>query len=95
MEVALTKSLVEQFVYEIEHYGTILNANRTYFLTIATTHFDSNDFGSSSTPKICHGCNLYLPSIESYYYYWTVPPHLNQTGLSRYFDLGEDQPQKY
>jgi len=27
------KSLVEQFVYEIEHYGTILNANRTYFLT--------------------------------------------------------------
>jgi len=37
MEVAL-KSLVEQFVYEIEHYGTILNANRTYFLRDPTNH---------------------------------------------------------
>lgn len=90
-ELALAKSLVEQFVYEIEHYGTILNANRTYFLT-------------RSQPPILTGMILavfqhtqdlpwlqsVLPSIEGYYYYWTVPPHLNQTtGLSRYFDLGE------
>jgi alpha,alpha-trehalase len=30
-----------------------------------------------------------LPLVEKYYYYWKVPPHLNQaTGLSRYFDVG-------
>jgi alpha,alpha-trehalase len=31
-----------------------------------------------------------LSATESFYYYWTLPPHLNQaTGLSRYFALGE------
>jgi|GEM_PF-6163855 len=30
-----------------------------------------------------------LPLVEKFYYYWRVPPHLNQaTGLSRYYDLG-------
>src|SRR2546430_11107179 len=27
------RAMVENFFFEIEHYGTILNANRTYFLT--------------------------------------------------------------
>ena len=32
-----------------------------------------------------------LPTIETYYYYWNVPPHLNQaTGLSHYAALGHD-----
>ncbi|MGH2413519.1 MAG: trehalase family glycosidase, partial [Microcystaceae cyanobacterium] len=31
-EFALAKSQIEQLLYEIEHYGTILNANRTYLL---------------------------------------------------------------
>ena len=25
--------MVENFFFEIEHYGTVLNANRTYYLT--------------------------------------------------------------
>ncbi|OUM59302.1 glycoside hydrolase family 37 protein, partial [Piromyces sp. E2] len=29
----LGKSMVDNFVYEIEHYGKILNANRSYYLT--------------------------------------------------------------
>ncbi|KAI9355394.1 glycoside hydrolase [Zopfochytrium polystomum] len=31
--VALAQGMVENFVYEIEHYGKILNANRSYYLT--------------------------------------------------------------
>ncbi len=31
--VSLAKSIVDNFVYEIRHYGKILNANRTYYLT--------------------------------------------------------------
>src|SRR6266478_3572309 len=31
--VALARGMVENFFFEIEHYGTVLNANRTYFLT--------------------------------------------------------------
>ncbi len=32
-ELELARSMVENFLYEIEHYGKILNANRTYYLT--------------------------------------------------------------
>ena len=32
-EIALAKNMVDQLAYEIEHYGMILNANRTYLLT--------------------------------------------------------------
>ena len=30
-EIELAKNMVDQFAYEIDHYGMILNANRTYF----------------------------------------------------------------
>jgi alpha,alpha-trehalase len=90
-ELVLAKSMVEQLLYEVEHYGTILNANRTYML-------------SRSQPPVltlmilalfeCTQDKTWLQSTllmaERYYYYWAVPPHLNQaTGLSRYFALGE------
>ena len=29
----LARGIIENFFFEIEHYGTVLNANRTYFLT--------------------------------------------------------------
>ncbi|MEP0772336.1 alpha,alpha-trehalase [Trichocoleus sp. ST-U1] len=90
-EIELAKSLVEQLIYEIEHYGTILNSNRTYMLTRSQPpvltpmilalfqHTQDRDWLQSV-----------LPTVERFYYYWTLPPHLNQaTGLSRYFALGE------
>ncbi len=89
-EVELAKSMVEQLLYEIEHYGTILNANRTYLL--------SRSQPPVLTPMVLalfqhtgdkDWLRSILPTLERYYYYWVVPPHLNQaTGLSRYFALG-------
>src|SRR6185503_14863861 len=32
-ETEKARDMVENFLYEIEHYGTILNANRTYYMT--------------------------------------------------------------
>ena len=32
-EIDLAKKMVDLLAYEIEHYGMIINANRTYFLT--------------------------------------------------------------
>jgi alpha,alpha-trehalase len=32
-ELERARDMVENFLYEIEHYGTVLNANRTYFLS--------------------------------------------------------------
>ncbi|NEP19210.1 MAG: alpha,alpha-trehalase [Leptolyngbya sp. SIO4C1] len=90
-EIDLAKSMVDQLIYEIDHYGTVLNANRTYML-------------NRSQPPILTRMvlKLYehlkddawlrslLPTIQNYYFYWTVPPHLNQaTGLSHYCALGQ------
>src|SRR5438874_3700411 len=38
-EVQLARDMVDNFVYEIANYGTILNANRTYYLTRAQPPF--------------------------------------------------------
>lgn len=86
----MARNLVDQLIYEIEHYGTILNANRTYFLTRSQPPF--------LTPMIC---GVYhhtqdrewlastLGAIADHYRYWTAPPHLHEPSrLSRYFDLG-------
>ncbi len=32
-ELERARDMVDNFLYEVEHYGTILNANRTYYLT--------------------------------------------------------------
>lgn len=90
-ELHLAQNMVEQFVYEIEHYGTILNANRTYMLTRSQPPFFTPmavKFYEYIQDREWLGRMLH--AAENHYYYWIVPPHLNQiTGLSRYYDLGE------
>lgn len=104
-ELQLAKNMVEQLAYEIEHYGMILNANRTYFLTRSQppifTQAILKVYGrlkDLSQPQISRPhqhtqdqqwLQSMLSTIESYYYYWNVPPHLNPaTGLSHYAALG-------
>jgi alpha,alpha-trehalase len=86
----LAASMVDQALYEVEHYGMVLNANRTYYLTRSHPPFLSRMVkeqyeAGASTEWLARAVAL----VENYYYYWKVPPHLNQaTGLSRYYDLG-------
>ena len=43
-EMVLAKNMVDNFLYQIEHYGKILNANRTYYLSRSQPPFlDSDD----------------------------------------------------
>ncbi len=90
-EIDLAQSMVDQLVYEIEHYGTVLNANRTYMLNRSQppvlTLMVLKLFEHTQDREWLRSI---LPAIESYYFYWKVPPHLNQTtGLSHYNALGE------
>ena len=90
-ELALAKSMVEQLIYEIEHYGTVLNANRTYMLNRShpplLTQMILKLFEQTQDLDWLRSV---LSEVESYYFYWTVPPHLNQaTGLSHYNALGK------
>ncbi len=40
--IEMAKGMVENFFFEIEHYGGVLNANRTYYLTRSQPPFLSS-----------------------------------------------------
>ncbi|KAI8445830.1 trehalase-domain-containing protein [Phakopsora pachyrhizi] len=92
-QIRLARNMIDNYIYQIEHYGTILNGNRSYYLTRSQLPF--------LTPLI----KLILPHIptdhkqqwlqrairatEKYHTYWTTGSHyVPQTGLSRFFDYG-------
>ena len=90
-EVGLARDMIDNFLYEIAHYGTILNANRTYFLTRSQPPFLTEMIlGVFDKTGDRRWLRSTVPSIDRYYTFWTSPPHLIEAnGLSRYFDLGE------
>ena len=90
-EVALAKDMADNFLYEIRNYGKILNANRTYYLTRSQPPFLTQMLlGVYQRNKDRKWLEDALPAVESYYRFWTSEPHLTaDTGLSRYYDLGD------
>jgi alpha,alpha-trehalase len=83
--------MADNFLYEIGNYGKILNANRTYYLTRSQPPFLTQMllgvYRRTHDRKWLAGA---VPSLESYYRFWTSDPHITaDTGLSRYYDLGE------
>src|SRR5271170_6249365 len=92
----LARGMVENFFYEIEHYGGVLNANRTYYLGRSQPPFlSSMILAVYEADKAAGEANL--PWLERAYQFavrdydqWNREPHLaGDTGLSRYFDEGE------
>ncbi|HSL23195.1 MAG TPA: trehalase family glycosidase [Vicinamibacterales bacterium] len=90
-ELQLARDMVENFLYEIEHYGTILNANRTYFLSRSQPPFLTQMIlGVYDRLRDRAWLHQTVPAIDRYYSFWTREPHLEpETGLSRYYDFGE------
>jgi alpha,alpha-trehalase len=90
-ELDLARDMAENFIYEIEHYGKILNANRTYYLTRSQPPFFTQMLlGVYRKTNDRHWLEAALPAVERYYRFWTTEPHLTpETGLSRYYDLGD------
>ncbi|MGH9626402.1 MAG: trehalase family glycosidase, partial [Bryobacteraceae bacterium] len=90
-ELQLAKDMANNFLYEVRNYGKVLNANRTYYLTRSQPPFLTemvlNVYGKTHDKKWLEQA---LPEVEKYDRFWTVKPHLTpETGLSRYFDLGQ------
>jgi alpha,alpha-trehalase len=92
-ETELARAMVENFLYEIEHYGRILNANRTYYLTRSQPPFLTRMIlGVYARTRDRAWLARAARAVGVYYAYWAAPgaPHFTrQTGLSRYYDLGE------
>src|SRR3954471_14026678 len=90
-QTEMAKNLAENFLYEVKHYGQVLNANRTYYLTRSQPPFLAQMvLGVYRKTRDREWLKEALPSLIRYYEVWTKEPHLiPETGLARYFDLGE------
>ena len=99
---ALAKGMVDNFLFEIEHYGGVLNANRTYYLTRSQPPFLTsmiravyeNPASFPATPEGRTAARAWLERAYTLalkdYSTWTRPEHLaGTTGLARYFDYGK------
>ena len=96
--VELARGMVDNFFFEIEHYGAMLNANRTYYLTRSQPPFLSSMFVDvyKATPRdkpdVAWLERAYA-DLDKDYEMWTRDPHLaGKTGLSRYYDFGDGPP---
>jgi alpha,alpha-trehalase len=91
----LAQGMVENFFFEIENYGAILNANRTYFFTRSQPPFLTSMIREVyEHPVDKHLTKEWLAKAYNYaqrdYELWTLPIHrAGDTGLARYRDIGE------
>ncbi|HEY4354572.1 MAG TPA: trehalase family glycosidase [Acidobacteriaceae bacterium] len=91
----LARGMVENFFFEIENYGALLNANRTYFLTRSQPPLLSSMIravyehpGASPLPKEWLE-RAYTDAVKDHAL-WTSNVHAaGSTGLARYRDVGE------
>jgi len=92
----LAMGMLENFFFEIEHYGEILNANRTYYITRGQPPFLTSMILAVDAAERNAGRGDPAWLLRAYQYavkdyeQWTREPHLaGDTGLSRYFDHGD------
>ena len=101
--VELARGMVDNFFFEIEHYGAMLNANRTYYLTRSQPPFLSSMvvdvYEATQKQPGAKDEKAWLErayaDLSKDYEMWTRDPHLaGDTGLSRYYDFGDGPPQE-
>jgi alpha,alpha-trehalase len=97
-KLGLAHGMVENFFYEIEHYGGILNANRTYYFTRSQPPFLSSMIRHvyDAAPMELDKSKAKVWLARAYDYaqrdhaLWTSNVHLaGNTGLARYYDIGK------
>ena len=91
----VVKSIIRNFVFEIKHYGKILNANRSYYLgrsqppfltdlALSTYKATREEAGAKDLLKLA-----IFAAMKEYHNYWmTAPRYDTESGLSRYRPIG-------
>lgn len=99
--VTLSMGMVDNFVYQIQNYGKILNANRSYYLTRSQPPFltDMALQVYSKLPKTNMDSNIawlkkvFQAAIKEYKCVWmSAPRYVSETGLSRFHGEGIGMP---
>jgi alpha,alpha-trehalase len=93
--VELARGMVENFFFEIEHYGAVLNANRSYYLTRSQPPFLTSMILAVYDAQKAAGREDRAWLQKAYGYavrdheLWTREAHqAGSTGLARYYDFG-------
>jgi alpha,alpha-trehalase len=94
--IELAKGMIENFFFEIEHYGTVLNANRSYYLSRSQPPFLTSMILAVYEAEKAQGREDKKWLERAYAYaardweMWDRAPHLaDDTGLARYYDFGD------
>lgn len=96
-QLDLARGIVENFFFEIEHYGGILNANRTYYLTRSQPPFLSSMIRAVWDAEMHAGrraeARAWLARAYGFaqqdHAFWMLPAmRAGDTGLTRYWDFG-------
>lgn len=89
----LSKAMIENFAYQIQHYGKILNANRSYYLTRSQPPFLTS-FIRETYKTLGENDKKWLEemtkaAIDEYYKVWmNQSTKLAPNGLNRYYAEG-------
>ena len=97
--LSLVRQIIQNYIFEIEHYGQILNANRSYYLCrsqppfltdLARRTFEQAKRRNQSTEFFRRAI---LAAIKEYHQVWMASPRYNaKTGLSLYGPPGVGLP---
>ena len=102
----MARGMVDNFFFEVENYGAMLNANRTYYLTRSQPPFMSSmvvdvyramqkQGGHRDAKADQSWLERAYADLDKEYGMWNREPHLaGDTHLSRYFDFGTGPPQE-
>ncbi|KAL8908028.1 MAG: hypothetical protein Q9171_005609 [Xanthocarpia ochracea] len=95
----VVKGIIKNFIFEIRHYGKVLNANRSYYLgrsqpplltwlALKTFHRTKHEPDALDILR-----SAILAARKEYHAWWTSTPRLDEeSGLSRYRPTGKGSP---
>ncbi|CEP63948.1 alpha,alpha-trehalase LALA0_S09e06084g [Lachancea lanzarotensis] len=96
-KIDVARGMVEHFIFEIDHYGKILNANRSYYLCRSQPPFLTDmalkvfeKMGGKSNPDAVSLLKrAFSAAVKEYKTVWMASPRLDEnTGLSCYHPNG-------
>jgi alpha,alpha-trehalase len=94
---ALARDMVDNFLFQVQHYGGVLNANRTYYLTRSQPPFlgamlravlDDADSFRNEAEADAWLARAWPLAVRDYGNWLRSGHRAGETGLARYFDYG-------
>jgi len=98
---AVARDMVDNALFEVEYYGGVLNANRTYYLSRSQPPLLSAMIGAlledpasfpSEAAKHAWLVHAYPLAVRNHAIWMRPEHHAGATGLARYQDLGSGPP---